>query len=131
MKMWGTARKSIKPIEYRGTLWYQCASCGEWTNHIETLTNDQMLFENIWDEQHIDQMMGIGTYCTITINNITKPFVCACCWLWECGYDEKWEKQARFNKTTHELNELLDNQQQLPKPDCNGVELLQYGVYVP
>ena len=125
------ARKRIKPIEYNGTLWYQCAMCGEWSNHVGHLTFHQQWYKHIWDEHEIDGMMYYGTYCIITINNITKPFVCACCMVWECGTWPNTQIAIELNKTTYELNELLDIQQQLPKPHCNGVELLQYGVYVP
>lgn len=96
-------QKRIKPIEYGGTLWYQCGMCGEWSNHIEHIANDKLLFENLWDEQNVGQMMGYETYCVITINNVTKPFICALCVVWECGMDEKWQIAIESNKTTYQI----------------------------
>jgi hypothetical protein len=103
--------KRSKPIEYNGTLWYQCAMCGEWSNHIEHMTNQPKLFENIWDEENVGQMMGYGTYCVLTINNVTKPFVCALCVMWEGGLDKKYEKGTKSNKTTQQLSTLVEMRQ--------------------
>lgn len=106
-----TGRKRIKPIEYGGTLWYQCGMCGEWSNHIEHMTNDQQLFENIWDEVNIHQMHGHGTYCILTINNMSKPFVCACCIMWEGGMGKNMSNAIDTNKTTQQLVQLVEMSQ--------------------
>lgn len=73
------AQYRVKPIGYMGTLWYQCAMCGNWSDTIEHITMCKEWAKYAWDEVDVGQTMGIGGYSLITINNITKPFVCACC----------------------------------------------------
>lgn len=68
-----------------GTWWYQCAMCGNWSNNTELYEKYPQLHENTWDVVNVDQMMGYGCFSTITINNVTKPFVCHQCWLNEMG----------------------------------------------
>jgi len=71
--------KRVKPVEMGGTLWYMCGMCGNWSNTLQHITMCQKWFECVWNEENVDQMMGNGTYSIITINNTTKPFVCANC----------------------------------------------------
>lgn len=72
--------KLVKPKTIDGKIEYVCGMCGMVSNYTKHLENDMEMFKNIWDEENVGQMMGMGVYSMITINNISKPFVCVeCC----------------------------------------------------
>lgn len=83
----------VEPWQFSGNVDYQCVMCGNWDNDIDHIINNPEWFEAIWDVHEMDQMMPMVIVTpqneletTITIGNVTKPFVCAQCQLDECGH---------------------------------------------
>ncbi len=83
----------VEPWQFNGNVDYQCVICGNWDNDIEHILYAPEWFEALWDVSEMGQMMPMvfvtpqnEMETTITIGNVTKPFVCAQCQLDECGH---------------------------------------------
>jgi hypothetical protein len=111
MKMLKMNTKQSKPIEYSGTLWFQCVQCGEWSNHIGHITNNQKLFDSMLNEHEIGETIGWSTYCMITINNVSKPYQCGGCVNFDHGTMKNNVECVQNNKTTQQLMQMVEMHQ--------------------